>query len=186
MTAPQLDLFDLPQETAEFKPKLALPFQASATIDVDRASKILDVSRITMRRMLEKELFRAYYLMDRPTCWRIEYDSVVDYCDRLRVHYAISIPRSPLGPGRKRRRDEELLPFPKEQTVGVGLVMKVLDCSSPTVSALIESGTLVAYQILINQPGSPWRIYRPSFERYVASLHQMARGTSSQGSTSVK
>ena len=183
-TIAQLDLFNQAPPAAEQAPKLALPFQPAATIDIARVSSILNLDKRRVTLMVEAGLFRCFPKGSKTReYWQIEYDSVVAYCDRLRVHYAISHKRAPIGEGRRRRRDDELLPFPKEMTVSTREVMGVLDYSRSQVCDLIESGDLVAYQILIDTPGCPWRIYKPSLERYVASLHDIADGKRSRKST---
>jgi excisionase family DNA binding protein len=185
-TPPQLDLFPDGRPEATQAPKLALPFQRTSEIDVDRAARILNVSTMTMRRMLEQKLIRAYRIDKGLSPWRIEYESVVDYCDQLILHYGISDTRRK-PPASGRRRDDELLPFSKEETIGIADVQKQLDCTGDTVLNLIQSGSLVAYQILTDAKGSPWRIHAPSLERYLGSLHQMATlATSSRRSPSTR
>ena len=174
----QLDLFNLPVPSAEPVRKLELPFQMSQTIDAVRTRSILDVSHRTMTLLLDTGEIRGYHAPGKPKHWRIEYDSVVEYCDKLRVHYHISDTRAPRKTGRhNRRRDSELLPFPKDETTSVSEVAKVLSVCSTSVVSLIQDGTLTAYQIVIDQRGCPWRIWEPSFERYLITLHEVANRT---------
>lgn len=168
----QLELFCEKPEASR-PPKLGLPFQRSKEVSIERVAKILHVSKMTVRRMLHRQLIRAYPLHESRAQWRIEYDAVVEYCDQLRVHNAISDKRI-LRPGSRRYRDEDLLPFPLSETISVAEVEKRLDCSQRLVIDLIESGVIVAYQILIDARGCPWRIHGPSFERHMASLHERA------------
>ena len=173
----QFELFESPAPKAEHAPKLALPFQRSAEVDKARVAKIFGVSQPTVFRMIEAKLFRTY---PHPSGKgrRIEYDSVVAYCNRLRLEYRISeqMVRPPRG---RRLRDEDLLPFPLKDTVDLKYVCRVLDCDGSAAQHLIEEGALTGYQVQIGRAGCPWRIYLPSLERYVASLHAEASVTQS-------
>jgi len=168
----QFELFDHPGHEAERPPKLALPFQRKAEIDPKRIARILGTSPSTVMRMVRSGLIRSITLPNekRP---RIEYDAVVEYCNRLRLEYRIST--RILGKLHGRRyRDEDLLPFPLRDTISVQVVEKALECTKETVRCLIEEGVLVAYQVWIGQRGSPWRIQRQSLERHIESLHAAA------------
>ena len=166
----QFELFET-QTACELTPRPDLPFQRSAEIDVSRVMRILAVSRHTVLRMLRNHLLRNYWIGNTP---RIEYDSVVEYCNLLRVHYRISEDRLLRKPARGRLRDEDLLPFPIAQTIYAGEVERRLDVARQNVIYLIEQGDLVGYQVLIDAAASPFRVYRPSLERYIASLHAQA------------
>lgn len=173
----QLTLFELPSGKPEQTAPISLPFQRSQEIDVERARKILHVSVKTMRRILDKKVIRAYRLVgagSKCNPWRIEYASLVEYCDQLRVDHGIS-PRS-VGAMtlRGRRRDVDLLPFPIEETISVSDVAERLVCSEMTVLLLIESGTLVAYRLLNLPGGWPWRIHSLSLDRYLRNLNEQA------------
>lgn len=173
-TNSQFELFEGFEPMAARAPKLALPFQRSSEIDVERTRRILGVSNRTVHRMLENGLIRAYRAPDtKNAAWRIEYSSVVEYCDKLRVRYCISDQRAGLNGSRKRYRDHELLPFPLSETIYLADVQERLECSDQAVVHLIQTGSLVGYQVLFEQRGSPWRIYAPSLDRYIASLHAM-------------
>jgi len=164
----QFELFDHPGHEAERPPKLALPFQRKAEIDPKRVARILFVSNSTVMRLLKKGLIRSLSIPGerRP---RIPYEAVVDYCNRLRLEYRIST-RS-LGKLQGRRyRDDELLPFPWRDTIGMAEAQAALECTKEVVRILIEEGILIAYQVFIGEPGSPWRIQKQSLERYMESL----------------
>jgi hypothetical protein len=166
----QFELFDSAPAHAEPTPRLALPFQRSATIDKTRLGSILKISDNTARRMILRGEFRAY---EGPKGWCVEYDSVIAYCNRLRVHYRISdtmIERPKHG----RLRDRDILPFPWDETVDMAYTIGVLDCSAMHVLRLIDEGKLIAYQIQIDRNGCPWRIHRPSLEKYLATLSAQA------------
>jgi excisionase family DNA binding protein len=170
----QIELFESFDPQVSRAPKLGLPFQKTQEIDVERVRKILGVSKQTIRRMLDNKLIRAYRAEDKWGSWRIEYSSVVEYCNKLRVLHAISDKRVGLGGSRRRYRDHELLPFPLDQTVYVAEVQERLECSATAITHLIDSGKLVGYQVLFETPGCPWRIHAPSVDKYLASLHAMA------------
>lgn len=172
-TVSQLALFEAFDPQTERAPKLGLPFQKTQEIDVERASSILGVTKSTMRRMLDNHLVRAYRAKDKRGTWRIEYSSIVEYCDKLRVQHCISANRVSLAGTRRRHRDRELLPFPLDETVYVAEVAERLECCAMTVAHLIETGSIVGYQVLFETPGCPWRIHGPSVDRYLASLHAM-------------
>ena len=170
----QIELFEGFESTATQTPKLALPFQRSNEIDVRRAQRILGVAKNTLSKMLERHLIRGYRHPGASAPWHIEYDSIVEYCDQLRVLHCISDQRAGLTGGRRRYRDHELLPFPLAQTIPISEVRSRLDCSRDSALHLIEMGAIVGYQILFEQFGCPWRIYGPSLDRYIESLHVMA------------
>jgi hypothetical protein len=131
---------------------------------------------MTVHRMLRDHLLSAYQIRaGKRAPWRIEYDSVVAYCNRLRVHHFISEDRLLRTPKQGRLRDEDLLPFPTEQTIDASEVMRRLGISRETVTGLIQAGHIVGYQILIETKSCPWRIYAPSLDRYLASLHAEAK-----------
>jgi hypothetical protein len=165
----QFELFEAPAPAAQPTPRLALPFQRSQEIDLGRAASILGSNPFTVRRMVLAKLFRAYQLPGSKQ-YRIEYNSVVDYCNQLRLHYRISEDRLLRKPLRGRLRDEDLLPFPMAATIGVAEVRAALDCTHTTVLHLLEEGALVGYQLFIDLRGCPWRIYAPSLERYLQDL----------------
>jgi len=167
----QIGLFEDFMPDAARTPKLALPFQRSNEIDIKRACRILGVTEKTLGRMLVKQLIRGYRHPGAP--WHIEYDSVVEYCDQLRVLHCISDDRVGIAAGR-RRRDHDLLPFPLAETISMSDAQERLDISHNAIVHLIEMGSLTGYQVLFETKGCPWRIHAPSLERYIESLHIMA------------
>ena len=136
---------------AECAPKLELPFQGSAQIDLKRLQRILGIDPRTMRRMIHEKAFRSFC---GPSGRRIEYDSVVDFCNKLRVEF------------------------------GISACSAILDCSVGACIGLIDEGKLVAYKIRNGHIKCPWRIHRPSLERYIASLHAQARTSFHHGASS--
>jgi excisionase family DNA binding protein len=170
----QFELFESGRCAAELSPRLELPAQSCQEIDVRRAARILGVSKGTVGTMLKNELLRCYRVGSDKT-WRILYDSVIGYCNLLRVHYRISEDRLLRKPQRGRLRDEDLLPFPLALTISAREAQDRLRIRRENVIYLIEQGDLVGYQILVDQKASPWRIFAPSLERYIASLHVQAQ-----------
>jgi len=175
----QFELFETGAPAAELTPKLALPFQRSQEIDIRRVAKILAVGDITAYRMVRAGLFPGAYQVSgsKQQQWRIAYSSVVEYCNRLRLEYRISSRAVTPIPGR-RHRDEELLPFPMAETIGVAEVRAALDCTHKAVLHMLDEGTLTGYQVLILTRGCPWRIYSRSLDRYLSSLRTTARSAS--------
>lgn len=166
----QFELFEAEAHAAMAGPKLALPIQRSSEIDITRLRVILGVAKNTALRMVKAKLFRASM---RQGGWRIDYSSVVEYCDRLRLEYRISTRTVGAAKG-MRRRDRDLLPFPMDETKSAAEVREVLDCGTSAVIKLIEEGKLVGYQVLVDTPGCPWRIHVRSLELYVARLRAAA------------
>lgn len=168
----QLDLFEGLRLDASRAPKLELPIQRSKQIDIPRVRQILGVNIKTAIKMLEKGMIRGFRHAGKRSPWHVEYDSVVEYCDRLRVSHAISNAR--VGIKGQRRRDRDLLPFPLDETISLSEVCRRLDLAPNSVVHLIETGAIVGYQLIFEQKGCPWRIHAPSVEQYLASLHAMA------------
>jgi hypothetical protein len=155
--------------SAEPSARLELPFQRSAEVDVRRVCHILGTNKNTVIRMCREQLLAGSYQIHGSKCWRIPYSAVVDYCNRLRVEYRIGSRAVVPAPG-KRVRDDALLPFPLADTIAIEDVRQVLDCGRKAVLYMIDEGVLVAYQLKLGAPESPWRIYRTSLERYLESL----------------
>ena len=167
---PQFELFEGFTAQAERAPRLSLPVQRSEAIDAPRLRRILGVSKATAHRMITQKCFNAERVPGGAR-WLIEYNSVVTYCDSLRLKYNIS--DRVLGPAPKgrRHRDADVLPFPLTETIGVPDVTRVLDCTDAVVMCLLDEGALIGYQLLAGRRSCPWRIYEPSLARYIASLH---------------
>lgn len=165
----QFELFEeIAAGDAAAAPKIALPFQRSAEVDMRRARKILGISGQTVQRMIRAGLLRGYPGIGGT---RIEYQSIVAHCNDLRLQYHISAassPRAAVG----RQRDRDILPFPLDETIYTADAMVRLDCSKQAVLHLIEEGALVAYRVGASLgAGAPWRIHEKSLDRYLASLH---------------
>jgi hypothetical protein len=169
----QFEMFEAAAPPSGRAPKLALPFQQSEAIDVTRVCRILDTNKNTVIRLL-REGYLSGYQVHRSKYWRIEYSSVVDYCNRLRVEYRIGT-RAVVPAGGFRVKDKALLPFPPAETLTIEDVREVLDCGRKAVLYMIDEGVLTAYQLKLGAPESPWRIYRRSLERYMESLWAQAR-----------
>lgn len=171
----QIALFDLQPAAADNAapaPLAALPFQRSQEVEAARVRRILHVSLNTVHRLLRKGLIRGYSCgAGNSLQWRIEYDSVVAYCDRLRVENGVSDRAVGRLNARGRRRDADLLPFPMAETCSVAEAAARIGRSESSVTKMIECGRLVAYQVLIGHAGSPWRVHTPSVDRYLLSLH---------------
>ncbi len=167
----QFELFEGFVATAQRAPKLELPSAAREEVDTNRVAKILGCSGITVRRLIEAGHIRGYIVGHN---MRIIYDSVVEYCDELRRPIEWGLPKRPARKPGMRLRDDAILPFPLADTISVKDAMDVLRCSDMIVHGLTEAGELLAYRLGIHTKSSPWRIYRPSLERYVQSRWQMA------------
>ena len=147
-------------------PGCLLPAPANQFVDIERAAAIFDVSKRLVLEMIRPDMLRGYQLA--PTMrWNIEYASIVEFCDRLRLEYAIRDRRPklpPAAPGIARRwRDADLLPFPKADTVSVREVVTGLDVDKTIALNLVEEGAFEAYRIF---KGSPWRISKTSLFAY--------------------
>ncbi len=154
------------------RPRLELPFAVAETIDVQRASLILHVSKATVLRLRKLGRLRGYQ-HQMSSSWHIEYTSVVTFCDDLRVRYAIPDKRPRLSRPGLRWRDDQLLPFPFSDTIGSSHVATRLNCDRVKVGFLCQEGRLLSYRLL-DEDGSPWRIYAPSLEAYIQRLHDQA------------
>lgn len=169
-TPSQFELFEGFEPEGARTPKLTLPVQTVGEIDMRRLCRILGITIRTAQRMMEKGILRGYRVPHVGNAWRIDYGSVVEFCDRLRVRYCISDSRARLEGIRRRYRDSELLPFPIAETIGAHEVKEALDCAIHTIAHLVESGYIIGYQLFPEKRGSLWRIHKPSLERYLASL----------------
>ena len=171
----QYEIFPEPLPAMEAIPRLALPIQRSAEIDIPRLASIFGITLASARNMAKDGLFPGSYKVSDLTPWRINYDSVVAYCNSLRLQYRISPRLVPLAPAR-RHRDEDLLPFPLKDTIYVLEVCTTLDCSRDTVSHLLDTGAIVGYRVRSQDvTGNRWRIYRLSLEQYMATLRSSAQ-----------
>lgn len=132
-------------------------------IDMARTTRILGLSTTTGYRLAELGLIDL--IEYRARGWkRVRYQSVVEFCNRMRVSYAISDRRPPLA-AHMRHKDEDLLPFPLSDTIDAKQALSALGFRKlPPLVKLIKEGHIEAYQVV---PGSPWRICRSSFTSFV-------------------
>jgi hypothetical protein len=174
----QIDIF--PRETMErlfahpivVPPKLDLPFPRNAEISSERVAEILDISVRTLGRLLDRGLLRHYEIDGGlRNHWRIEFASLVQYCNTLREQ--ADMPPCKLPGKGLRPRAEDLLPFPKADTVDIDFVADKLDCGRTMVLQLVQAGRLRAYR-LYDWPAVPWRIDVRSLETYIQGLHSQA------------
>lgn len=141
-------------------------------IDMRRAGSILGVSwqtvmRLTVSGMLEIIEYRRKYARKK-----VRYQSIVEFCDRLRNMYNIPDRRPPLVPP-LRHRDEDLLPFPLRITMPSEEATAALGLGDDALRKLIANCCFEAYQIV---PGrSQWRISRLSFCEYLEALRNGPR-----------
>jgi hypothetical protein len=175
----QIDIFP-PETMAELfahkdappAPKLDLPFPRNAEVSFDRVAEILDVSASTLRRLLKKNFLRHYPIAGKRVSYaRIEFASLVDYCNSLRAQ--CDLPPCPVPPRGLRPRADDMLPFPKADTVTIDFVTERLECGETLVLGLIEDGTLRAYRFVIGGR-STWRIDVRSLEAHIQKMHEHA------------
>lgn len=152
--------------------QLLLPFAEREYIDVKRAARILGVSHSTTLELhRDGEIEMIDYAKHKRK--RVRYQSVVDFCDRLRKKHSIADRRPRLDAPFLRHRDDDLLPFSIEDTIGMEEVMEILGYSSRTpVYLMIEEGRFEAYQI---SNRNPWRISRSSLALYLDGVLGQSR-----------
>lgn len=159
--------------------QLLLPFAEKEYIDVPRAARILGVSDTTVVTEIYRRGLIAMIDYAPRKRKRVLYQSVVEFCDSLRVLYAIKDRRPPLDNPVLRYRDEDLLPFPLRDTIGVVQLPRYLGYGSVSpVRLLLEEGRFEAYQLY---RGSPWRISRKSVLEYVQRARERNRIGTAQG-----
>jgi hypothetical protein len=164
-----------------------LPFAEKEHIDVNRTARILAVSTGTVYNLaaagkIDLIDFRFHGKK------RVRYQSVVDFCDELRIRHCIADRRPQLSNTIFRHRDEDILPFPISDTMSAEEATTLLAYESANhIREMCQEARFDAYQLIPD--GSPWRISKISFARYVASLYENSsrRRTSefSQASTSL-
>jgi hypothetical protein len=145
------------------RPEQQLPaFAEKEYIDSGRACKILGVSPSTLTRLAQMGFIQW---MSYSSSWkRVNYHSIVAYCDHLRRLHHIPDRRPPLGRG-MRYRDADLLPFPLADTVSMQKTIRALGCESTKfVVARIEEGRFEAYQVV---PMGSWRISYTSLQHFI-------------------
>ena len=129
------------------------PFAEKDYVDMHRAVHILGVSPVTVTRMAASNLIDRLHHGKR-THKLFRYQSIVDFCSRLREQHRIADRRPELSAAYLRYRDEDLLPFPLGDTISAAEAMKVLRCPSfRAFVRLIEEGHFEAYQLIANAPG---------------------------------
>jgi hypothetical protein len=102
---------------------------------------------------------------------RVLYRSLVEYCDYLRERYGIPDRRPRLDDPLLRHRDEDLLPFPLTDTIDTETARRATGYETTTpIRQMIEAGLFEAYRVL-EANGSPWRISRSSFLRWLKKCH---------------
>ena len=146
-----------------------LPFAEREYIDVNRAAKILGVSQ---SRVLSFYVEGHIDMIDyRSRSWKkVRYQSVVDFCDALRIRFCIKDRRPALSSPMLRHRDEDILPFPLADTISIEETMKYFYYSSRgSMLKVIEEGRFDAYQF--NKAGL-WRVSRSSLALYLESLRR--------------
>lgn len=184
MTVPanQPTLFDIhplgtepPVAQRVITPGCLLPAADNKFVDINRVCSILGVTAPTVVRLLENGHLRGYRLRDSAP-WLIEYESVVEHCDHLRVEYHIadrrvSRTRRPDG----RWRDADLLPFQIADTVYTQDVMTGLNLPRIGAIRLCEEGRFECYR-LMPIAGVPWRISKTSLFDYCDRLKAQLKG----------
>lgn len=131
-----------------------------------RAGSILGVSwqsvmRLAISGVLEMIEYRKHARR------KVSYQSIVEFCDRLRNMYNIP-DRRPLLVPPLRHTDEDLLPFPLRITMHSDEATAALGLGDDALRKLIANCCFEAYQIV---PGrSQWRISRLSFCEYLEAL----------------
>ena len=147
----------LPRATQNSHP--ITPLKESEYVDRRRACCILGISPRTLDRLTRSGWIE--WVNYRKFSWkRIRYQSLVDYCDRLRASYRIADRRPQLSAPYLRHRDEDLLPFPLSDTMGAKEALSALGFScTDSLVEMIEEGLIEAYQLV---PQGPWRISRRS------------------------
>jgi hypothetical protein len=172
----QLTMFDLTVDTIEvprtLTPGCLLPVQQPQLVNVPRVAKILSVTTQTVRVLIDRKLLPAFRVEEKQN-WSVPYDSVVDFCNQLRMDYMIRDRRPKLAPGMRRWRDEDLLPFPWSDTITVSEAATGFNTRPETILHLIndrakgEVGVFDAYHFM---EVSPWRISRSSLLKYAQKL----------------
>jgi excisionase family DNA binding protein len=70
--------------------QLLLPWSPSATISAGHAARLLNVSSMTILRMIEAGELKAYQVRQLPgSPWRINYDSVVAYLQAMHKDHGL-------------------------------------------------------------------------------------------------
>lgn len=149
--------------------QIPLPFAAKEYIDRPRACRILGVSVRTLER-LGVSGYIGYVTLGKQTRKRVHYQSLVDFCNRLREHHRIPDRRPDLSAPYLRHRDEDLLPFPLTDTICAEDACELLGFRRlDPVVRLIEEGKFEAYQL--TEQGR-WRISRNSLYAFMRDVRR--------------
>jgi hypothetical protein len=151
-------------EPAPLRDGEALPLPDKLAIDLNRVMSILGCNKNFATHLVRSKHLAAYRIGTSP--WLVEYQSVVDLCNGLRVRYGIR-DRRDAKRHNGRWRDEDLLPFPLRDTITVEAVAAALGRSKYSVIKLVESGVFDAYRL---PSFRNWRISQTSFHHYVQQL----------------
>lgn len=162
------------QSTLTNNPPLKNSVADAEFISLDRACRILGVGEFVIRQLAstprEGGGFRLE-VADRSygARRRVLYSSIVSFCDELGRTYNIRNRRRATDPSAA-REDEDLLPFPLTDTIGVREACQIVGCaSSRRIIRLIKNGSFDAYR-LADDSGSPWRISRLSLCAWLAAF----------------
>jgi len=150
-------------------PQIPLPFAAKEYIDRRRACRILGVGVRTLERLAASGRI-GYVDLRKKSHKRLQYQSIVDFCDRLRLEHRIADRRPTLGAAYLRHRDEDLLPFPLADTIHAEEACELLGFRRlQPVVRLIEEGKFEAYQLAAQ---APWRISRSSLYNFMREVRR--------------
>ena len=136
-------------------------------IDGGRVCDIFAVDYRIVERMARSGLFRWRDCEESPRKQvQVHYQSLVDFCDRLREQYKIADRRPMLSAPNSRHRDEDLPPFPLRDSIPALTAMWTLGFykKSTWPLHLIEEGHFDAYRLF---PEDQWRISRSSLEAFI-------------------
>lgn len=148
-------------------PGCLLPAPNNKFIDVARAGSILGVKKDVVHHLLASHQLRGYRLRESGP-WNVEYASIAELCDRLRLDYHIA-DRRRAAPPSGRWRDDDLLPFPLADTVYTQDAMTGLGLTRVGAIRLCEEGAFECYRLVPNA-GVPWRISKTSLFHYAERL----------------
>jgi hypothetical protein len=151
-------------EPAPLRDGEALPLPDKLAIDLSRVGRILACNKNVATHLVRAKYLAAYRIGTSP--WLVEYQSVVDLCDGLRVRYGIRDRRQPKQRN-GRWRDDDLLPFPIRDTITVEAVAAALERSQYSVIKLLEAGAFDAYKLPTSRN---WRISQTAFSKYIQRL----------------
>jgi hypothetical protein len=145
-------------------PEEGMHFAEKEYVDSRRARRILGVSPHTLKR-LALQGFILWMDYGSVSWKRVNYQSIVSYCDHLRRQHKIADRRPRLSAPYLRHRDADLLPFPLADTVSGQEAARALGYEKvDSVVSRIEAGCFEAYQTM---PGGNWRVSRSSLQHFI-------------------